>query len=156
MLTGLDAARINDHWATQEGPAPAETANAVVGNGTKSPFGDGLKWDLLPHRNGGTNIKNGTTNGGGDDHNVTNGSGAEGNRDIPKSGGSEAAAGKEPGNNVGGSNISKPPSPLDAFKLPADLETGGSFGGLPAAGAQVLSAAAAGGFGDAAGHSFSL
>jgi hypothetical protein len=50
----------------------------------------------------------------------------------------------------------KPPSPLDAFKLPAELEAGGGFGGLPPAGSDGLSAAAVGGFADAAAQPFTL
>jgi hypothetical protein len=50
----------------------------------------------------------------------------------------------------------KPPSPLDAFKLPAELEAGGGFGAMPPAGSDGLSAAAVGGFADAAAQPFTL
>lgn len=74
--------------------------------------------------------------------------------------GGDAAAGgggKDAGSGgVIGAPEAKPPSPLDAFKLPAELEAGGGFGGMPPAGSDGLSAAAVGGFADAAAQPFTL
>lgn len=74
-------------------------------------------------------------------------------------GGGEADdAGKAAGSSGGGGEAPepKPPSLLDAFKLPAELEAGSGFGGLPANGSDGLSAGAVGGFADAAGQPFGL
>ena len=74
-------------------------------------------------------------------------------------GGDAAAGGSSKGTASGGdmgAQETKPPSPLDTFRLPAELEAGSSFGGMPPAGSDSLSVAAVGGFADAAAQPFTL
>lgn len=127
-VAGSKAARLADQWGA---PEPSAHANGDA----KNPFHSTPKWNPLPQRDAA-----GKHGGGGshDDDDTVDGKAA--------GGGCGEALNPEP----------KPPSPLDAFKLPAELEAGSSFGGLPVSGSDGLSAAAVGGFADAAGQPFGL
>jgi hypothetical protein len=131
---GSDAARLADQWGA---PEPDNCAATDV----KPPFSNTPKWNPLPQRD-------------------TVGKGGGGHGNMLNGGGGDAAAGgssKDAGSGVDiGAQDQKPPSPLDAFKLPAELEAGSSFGGMPPAGSDSLSAAAVGGFADAAAQPFTL
>jgi hypothetical protein len=130
-MTGSDAARLADQWGAQEPDTFAATE-------AKPLFGSTPRWNPLPQRDA-------LGRGGG-------GAGSMLGGDAVANGG-----GKDAGNGgVIGAPELKPPSPLDAFKLPAELEAGGGFGGMPPAGSDGLSAAAVGGFADAAAQPFTL
>ena len=130
---GSDAARLADQWGAQEPDTFAAT-------GAKPLFGGTPRWDPLPQRDAlgrGSGGHGGMLGGCGD-------AAADG-------GGKDAGSG-----GVTGAPELKPPSPLDAFRLPAELEAGGGFGGMPPAGSDGLSAATVGGFADAAAQPFTL
>lgn len=133
-VAGSDAARLADQWGAQEPDSFAATD-------VKPLFGATPKWDPLPQRDA-------LGKAGGGHGGMLGGAGG----DVAAGGVGKDAGG---GGDVGAQDP-KPPSPLDAFKLPVELEAGGGFGGIPPAGSDTLSEAAVGGFADAAAQPFAL